>query len=54
MFERAGLRVTSVGRDPGPSWRPTHPLKKKLKLAAHRVLNRLPLELTYQFVFTLA
>lgn len=54
MFEAAGFRVAALGRDPGPSWRASHPARKKAKLALHRVLNRMPLRLTYQFLFTLS
>jgi len=54
FFASAGFAVERIGRDlgPTPSWRHDR-LIRSLKLLAHKCINRLPLALTYQFIFEL-
>jgi 2-polyprenyl-3-methyl-5-hydroxy-6-metoxy-1,4-benzoquinol methylase len=53
LFGDAGFEVVSVRRDPGPDITRRNSLVRNAKLVAHRLLNRLPIDLTYQFIFDL-
>lgn len=53
MFENAGFKVISIGKDPGPTILRTFPLIKKIKVALNKLINLFPVYFTYQFVFVL-
>jgi 2-polyprenyl-3-methyl-5-hydroxy-6-metoxy-1,4-benzoquinol methylase len=53
LFRSHGLRIRGVSRDPGPSLSRHSTLWRNVKVAAHICLNRLPIRLTYQFIFEL-
>lgn len=53
LFSAGGFAVADVSRDPGPELSPRDGAARRLRILAHRLLNRLPLGMTYQFVFAL-
>jgi 2-polyprenyl-3-methyl-5-hydroxy-6-metoxy-1,4-benzoquinol methylase len=46
-----GFTIVETRKDPGPTLVKSYPVKKKAKLFMHRLLNLLPLNYTYQFIF---
>jgi len=53
MFEKAEFEVKRVIKDLGPSLSPGLSNTKKMKIYLHKIINFLPLQMTYQFNFTL-
>lgn len=53
MFTDAGFSLKSITKDPGPTVMPDYSSAKKFKLFLNRILNLLPVDFTYQFVFVL-
>ncbi len=53
MFEKAGFKLIFTGKDPGPTIVSDHSFTKKVKVTLNKVINLLPNEFTYQFVFIL-
>lgn len=53
MFESRGFTTFTIKKDIGPSIEKKFPLIKKVKITLHKLLNLLPMSLTYQFIFKL-
>jgi 2-polyprenyl-3-methyl-5-hydroxy-6-metoxy-1,4-benzoquinol methylase len=53
IFINAGFEIISVSKDPGPGLQKTDSWARKLRLFSNRLINRLPVGLTYQFHFHL-
>lgn len=47
------FEIVAVKKDPGPTLNPKFPLVKKFKIFCHKLINLLPINYTYQFVFIL-
>lgn len=53
LFAANGFLERGISRDPGPSFARGEGVARSARLAVHRVLNLLPIGLTYQLVFAL-